>query len=89
MATKKEINLLSCSLAVGCERLWFIIFFFDVEYISFDSSLVIYTNSTNIPPIMIINRTLYSISQRNNKKEQQYLFSRFAKPQVEMQTSFD
>jgi hypothetical protein len=26
------------------------------ENISFDASLVIYTNSTNIPPIMIINR---------------------------------
>ena len=26
------------------------------ENISFDPSLVIYTNSTNIPPIMIINR---------------------------------
>ena len=29
---------------------------FDGESISFDASLVIYTNSTNIPPIMIINR---------------------------------
>jgi len=29
---------------------------FDGEYISFDSTLVIYTNSTNIPPIIIINR---------------------------------
>jgi hypothetical protein len=29
---------------------------FDGENISFDGSLVIYTNSTNIPPIMIINR---------------------------------
>ena len=26
------------------------------ENISFDASLVIYTNSTNLPPIMIINR---------------------------------
>jgi len=26
------------------------------ENISFDASLVIYINSTNIPPIMIINR---------------------------------
>jgi hypothetical protein len=31
---------------------------FDYEYISFDASLVIYVNSTNIPPIMIIN-TIY------------------------------
>jgi hypothetical protein len=29
---------------------------FDGENISFDASLVMYVNSTNIPPIMIINR---------------------------------
>jgi len=29
--------------------------FFDGENISFDASLVIYINSTNIPPIMIMN----------------------------------
>ena len=29
---------------------------FDGENISFDASLVIYINSTNIPPIMTINR---------------------------------
>ena len=29
---------------------------FDGKKISFDASLVIYINSTNIPPIMIINR---------------------------------
>ena len=29
---------------------------FDGENNSFDASLVIYTNSTNIPPIVIINR---------------------------------
>jgi hypothetical protein len=29
---------------------------FDVENISFDASLVIYINSTNIPPIVIMNR---------------------------------
>ena len=29
---------------------------FDGENISFDASLVIYINSTNIPPIMITNR---------------------------------
>ena len=28
----------------------------DRENISFDASLVIYINSTNIPPVMIINR---------------------------------
>ena len=32
--------------------------FFDGKNISFDASLVIYINSTNIPPIMIINRIL-------------------------------
>jgi len=33
---------------------------FDGENISFDASLVIYINSTNIPPIMIINTsTIY------------------------------
>ena len=35
---------------------------FDGENISFDVSLVIYINSTNIPPIMIINRI-----QKNSK----------------------
>jgi len=29
---------------------------FDGENISFEVSLIIYINSTNIPPIMIINR---------------------------------
>ena len=29
---------------------------YDGKNISFDASLVIYINSTNIPPIMIINR---------------------------------
>jgi len=29
---------------------------FDGENISFDASLVIYINITNIPPIMVINR---------------------------------
>jgi hypothetical protein len=29
---------------------------FDSENISFDASLFIYINSTNIPPIMIINK---------------------------------
>ena len=30
---------------------------FDVENISFHASLVTYINSTDIPPIMVINRT--------------------------------
>jgi hypothetical protein len=29
---------------------------FDGENISFDASLVIYADSTNIPPVMVINR---------------------------------
>ena len=29
---------------------------FDGENISFDASLVIYINSTDIPPIMVVNR---------------------------------
>jgi len=29
---------------------------FDGENISFDASLIVYINSTNIPPIVIINR---------------------------------
>jgi hypothetical protein len=33
----------------------------DGENVSFDSSLVLYINSTNIPPIMIINR-IYEMS---------------------------
>ena len=35
---------------------------FDGENISFDASLVIYINSTNIPPIIIINR-IYESSE--------------------------
>ena len=38
---------------------------FDGENISFDASLVIYINSTNIPPILIINR-IFFFSWRNN-----------------------
>jgi len=37
---------------------------FDGENISFDASLVVYINSTNIPPIMIINR-IYSYENQN------------------------
>jgi len=36
---------------------------FDGENISFDASHVIYINSTNIPPIMIINR-IYKTQNR-------------------------
>jgi len=54
LATKKEINLRSCSLALGCGRL------------------------------LVLENFLYSVSHRNNKKEQKHLFRRFAEPQVEM-----
>jgi hypothetical protein len=37
--------------------------FFDGENISLDVSLVIYINSTNIPPIMIIN-SIYETQNR-------------------------
>jgi len=37
-------------------RLTYRCILFDGENISFDASLVRYINSTNIPPIMIINR---------------------------------
>jgi len=37
---------------------------FDGENISFDASLVIYINSTNIPLIMIINRILVYETQK-------------------------
>ena len=37
---------------------------FDSENISFDASLVMYINSTNIPPIMIINR-IYEYETQN------------------------
>jgi len=35
---------------------YFLMYFFDGENISFDASLVIYTNSTNINPFIIMNR---------------------------------
>jgi len=36
--------------------IYFPMYFFDGENISFDVSLFIYINSINIPPIMIINK---------------------------------
>ena len=47
---------LICSGADKCLAHLLIDVFFDGENISFDASLVIYINSTNIPSIMIINR---------------------------------
>ena len=35
---------------------------FDGEDISFDASFVIYVNSTNIPPVMIINRIFFLLA---------------------------
>jgi len=45
-------------------RSTFLCILFDGENISFYSSLVIYINTTNIPPIMIINR-IYSDTSAN------------------------
>jgi len=36
--------------------------YFDGENISFDASLVIHINSTNIPPIMITNRIYQNLN---------------------------
>ena len=52
-------NLLSLQLVfflVGLRTYQHPCILFDGENISFDASLVIYINSINIPPIMIINR---------------------------------
>ena len=40
---------------------------FDGENISFHASLVIYINSTNIPPITIINRIYETLGESNGK----------------------
>jgi hypothetical protein len=40
---------------------------FDGENISFDASLVIYLNSTNIPPIMLINRKTVVFLDRSRR----------------------
>ena len=53
-------NLLSLQLVyflIGLRTYRHPFILFDGQNISFDVSLVIYINSTNIPPIMIINRT--------------------------------
>ena len=55
--TQNLLSLQLVSFLVGlrtCQHPF--IFWFDGENISFDASLVICINSTNIPPIMIINR---------------------------------
>ena len=48
------MNKENCALKLVDEIIRCILF--DGENISLDVSLVIYINSTNIPPIMIINR---------------------------------
>ena len=60
---KKEKNLLYRGLDKSLARPTSRCILFDGENTSFDACLVIYTNSTNIPPIMIINR-MYE-NQRN------------------------
>jgi hypothetical protein len=47
---------LSCLMCRGADKSLAPCILFDGENISFDASLVIYINSTNISPIMIINR---------------------------------
>jgi len=55
--TQNLLSLLLVSFLVGLRTYHHpCILWFDGENISFGASLVIYTNSTNIPPIIIINR---------------------------------
>jgi hypothetical protein len=56
MNTKNERYVHTGSADKSLARLTFRCILFDGENISFDASLVIYINSTNISPIMIINR---------------------------------
>ena len=56
-----DISLLLVTVGIVYSRMGKIIsvvinILFDGENISFDASLVMYINSTSIPPIMIINR---------------------------------
>ena len=50
------LSLYLVSFLVGLRTYQHPCILFDGENISFDASLVIYINSTNIPPIMIISR---------------------------------
>ena len=50
------VRMLWCSADKSLARPTSRCILFHGENISFDASLVIYINSTNIPPIMIINR---------------------------------
>jgi hypothetical protein len=53
--TQSILSLWLVSFLAGLRNYQHPCFLFDGENISFDSSLVMYINSTNIPPIMIIN----------------------------------
>jgi len=55
------ISLLLVTVGVVCSKMGsninvIVSIFFDGENISFEASLVMYINSANIPPIMIMNR---------------------------------
>jgi hypothetical protein len=52
----KGVELLYCGADKSLALPAFRCILFDGENISFDASLVIYINATDIPPIMIINR---------------------------------
>ena len=52
----KTFVAVACFLPGRAKDLSAPLYLFDGENISFDTSLVVYINSTNIPPIMIINR---------------------------------
>jgi len=54
--TQNLLSLYLVSFLVGLRTYQHPCILFDSDNISFDASLVIYINSTNIPPIMIINR---------------------------------
>ena len=54
--TQNILSLQLVSFLVGLRTYQHPCILFDGENISFDASLVIYINSTNIPPIIIINR---------------------------------
>ena len=54
--TQNLLSLQLVSFVVGLRTYQHPCILFDDENISLDDSLVIYINSTNIPPIMIINR---------------------------------
>jgi len=54
--TQNLLSLYLVSFLVGLRTYQHPSILFDGMNISFDANLVIYVNSTNIPPIMIVNR---------------------------------